>query len=189
MCFQTDKSGRWAVDSIQNYTTATEKHLQNGVTEITLEEYNYIEKEVNCHATALLRIIGLNDDNKGKRLRHICTPKGINFAQLNSLRKDHKPVQESEEEIGPKTRPLCGCQDCATKRVSHLLCKILKPLVPESTTHCESTQDLLKEIKELNNDEDVQINGNWIIGSLDIEALYPLLDIEVCARIVRDTVY
>ena len=189
VCFQTDKSGRWAVDSIPNYKISTEKHLQDGVKEITLEEYETSEEQLNCHAKALLRMMGLKDDNNGERLRQTCTADGVNFAQLYSLRKDHKPMQEGEEAIGPKSRPVCGCEDCATKRVSYLLCQVLKPLVSESATHCDSTQKLLEGINEINNDEDLQLNESHVIGSLDIEALYPSLDIDKCASIVNEKLY
>jgi hypothetical protein len=189
VCFQTDKSGRWSVDSIQNYKLSTEKHLQTGAKKITLEEYEVSEEELNCHTKALLRMMGLRDDTNGGRLRQTCTADGVNFAQLYSLRKDHKPVPEGEEAIGPKSRPVCGCEDCATKRVSYLLCQILKPLVSDSATHCDSTQKLLSRIDELNDDEDLQLNDRHVIGSLDIVALYPSLDIEKCASVVQEKLY
>ena len=165
---------------------STEKHLQEGVREISLEEYQVSEDELNCHAKALLRMMGLEDNTNGERLRQTCTADGVNFAQLYSLRKDHKPIPEGQEMIGPKSRPVCGCEDCATKRVSYLLCQILKPLVSDSATHCDSTQKLLSGIKEINDDDDLQLNDNHVIGSLDIEALYPSLDIEKCASVVKE---
>ena len=185
VCFQTDKSGRWAVDTVTNYTNSTEQHIQRGVREITLEEYNNSEEQLNCNAKALLRMMGLKEDYNGTRVRQACTANGINFAELYSLRKDHKPVREGEEALGPKSRPVCGCRDCGAKRVSYLLCQILRPLVSESETQCDSTETLLYGFKELNDDEDVEIPERWIIGSLDIEALYPSLDIDVCAAITN----
>ena len=188
-CFQTDKSGRWSIDTVQNYKIATEKHLQEGAKEITLEEYEISEKELNCHTKAILRMMGLREDAKGDRLRRTCTAEGVNFAQLYSLRKDHKPIPEGQESSGPKTRPVCGCEDCGTKRVSYILCQILKPLVRESATHCDSTQGLLQDINELNDDEDLHLSDKHVVGSLDIEALYPSLDIEKCASVVGEKLY
>ena len=40
ICFNTDKSGRWAVDTKENYMTACEKHFENGVREITPQEHD-----------------------------------------------------------------------------------------------------------------------------------------------------
>ena len=189
VCFQTDKSGRWAVDTPDNYTTSTEQHIQEGVREITLEEYNNSETELNCHAKAILRMMGLRENNNGTRIRQACTAEGINFAELYSLRKDHKPVREEDAAIGPKSRPVCGCKDCGTKRLSYLLCQILRPLIPESATHCDSTASLRSALDEMNDDDDLRITKEWIIGSLDIIALYPSLDIDVCAMISNMTLY
>ena len=188
VCFQTDKSGRWAVDSLDNYREATLKHLQSGVSEISSAEYEQRETELNCHTKALLRMMGLRDNFNGKRLQQACTAEGINFVELYSLRKDHKPMVVGEEITGPKTRPVCGCRDCGTKRISYLLCQVLRPMVSESKTHCESTEDLISAIEELNNGE-TPVDKNWIVGSLDIEALYPSLDVAICAEIAGNELY
>ena len=163
--------------------------MESDAVEITLDEYNVIEEELNCHTKAMLRMMGLKEDGGGTRLRQACTAKGINFAKLYSLRKDHKPIPEGQEAIGPKSRPVCGCEDCATKRLSYLLCKVLKPLVPESDTHCNSTQNLLADIDEISDDEDYNMTEELVIGSLDIEALYPSLDIDVCAFLANKRLY
>ena len=155
----------------------------NGVREINLKEYEQIELELNCHTKALLRMMGLKDNHNGNRLQQACTAEGINFAVLYSLRKDHKPIEEGQEVRGPKTRPVCGCRDCGTKRISYLLCQILRPLISESKTQCSSTQELLSAIDALNENENTLVEENWIVGSLDIEALFPSLDVAVCAEI------
>ena len=48
---------------------------------------------------------------------------------------------------------------------------------------------LLSAINEINDDEDLQLNDKHVIGSLDIEALYPSLDIEKCASVVSEKLY
>ena len=189
VCFQTDKSGRWAVDTLENYTTSTERHIESGVRAITIEEYKNSEDELNCHAKALLRMMGLEDNNNGSRMRQACTAEGINFAELYSLRKDHKGNQNNDTALGPKSRPVCGCRDCGTKRTSYLLCQILRPLIPESATHCDSSETLRAGLDEMNEDEDLRINERWVAGSLDIEALFPNLDIDVCAGITNMVLY
>ena len=55
-----------------------------------------------------MRMIGLKENYNGIRIRQACTAEGINFAELYSLRKDHKPIREGEEALGPKFRPVCG---------------------------------------------------------------------------------
>ena len=62
--------------------------------------------------------------------------------------------------------------------------------MPDPTTTCSGECITLRlngepaiRDKKLNDDEDEVINKRWIVGSLDIEALYPSLDIDVCAGI------
>ena len=186
ICFTTDKSGRWAADSKVNFISACEKHLATGIKEISINEHNEIEKHINCHMLALLRMMGQKDDFNGERVRNASIVTGNTIAPLYSLRKDHKDVEIGKETEGPKTRPVCGAKDCLNMRLSHTLSLILKELLPDNSTYCDSTEDLLAEIENLNNDE---VNTNWEIGSLDIEALYPSLDIPKCAEVVSQELY
>ena len=186
ICFNTDKSGRWAIDSKENYMLACEKHLNNGVREITCNEHDRLEKYLNCHMLALLRMMGLKKDNNGERIRNASVTTGNVIAPFYSLRKDHKTIEIGKEVEGPKTRGVCGAKDCLTMRLSHTLSLILKELIPENDTHCDSTEDLLAEIENVNNNE---VNPNWKVGSLDIEALYPSLDIPKCSEIIIQELY
>ena len=59
-------------------------------------------------------------------------------------------------------------------------------LIPDNDTHCDSTEDLLAEIETLNNQS---VNPNWKVGSLDIVALYPSLNIPKCGEIIGRELY
>ena len=181
VCFQTDKSGRWACDDINNYKTACSKHLDNeDITQISMKEHNGAEKEVNCHTLALLRMLG----NEADRLRNALVSEGNVIAPLYILRKDHK---ECEDPVaGPKTRPVCGAKDCLTRRNSFMLCQILQELLPLEERHCDSTEDLLAEFEVANQRE---IKTNYVVGSLDVEALYPSLDVPLCSKIIGEVLY
>ena len=162
ICFNTDKSGRWAIDSKEDYMVACEKHFNSGVRQITWEEHDKLEKNLNCHMLALLRMMGLKDDNNGERIRHASVSTGNVIGPFYSLRKDHKTIGLGKESEGPKTRGVCGAKDCLTMRLSHTLSIILKELIPDNDTHCDSTEDLLAEIETLNNQSVI-----WKVGSLD----------------------
>ena len=69
---------------------------------------------------------------------------------------------------------------------AHTLSIILKELTPDNDTHCDSTEDLLAEIETLNNQS---VNPNWKVGSLDIVALYPSLNIPKCGEIIGRELY
>ena len=137
---------------------------------------------MNCHGYALLRMMGLKDDKNGNRIRRAMRSSNNALAPFYCLRKDHKKVEEGREAEGPKTRPLCGATDCLTRRTSFLLSKLLVETIPPNNTQCNSTQELIEDIKQLNKGN---IAKNWIVCSLDVEALYPSLDIKECASVIE----
>ena len=65
---------------------------------------------------------------------------------------------------------------------------LLKPLAQENDYSCESTEDLLAAVNELNKCNNGKgVKGNLVIGSLDVKALYPSLDIEAAIEIMSQT--
>ena len=183
VCYQTDKSGRWSCDTLNNYTKACEKHLLNNesISERSNQEQIDAERELNCHSLALLRMLGLKEENK--RLKNAVISHGNVIAPFYCLRKDHKPVIPGNEKEGPKTRPVCGANDCQTRRLSYILCMILRELIPSHKTECDATDVLLQSIEIINEE---RIEPEWTVGSLDVTALYPSLNIETCANVIAD---
>ena len=183
VCYETDKSGRWSCDSKENYKKACEKHLEDtDKTEvITTENHTEAEHEMNCQAQALLRILGMKE-GEGKQIRTAMTSTNTTLAPFYCLRKDHKKVEAGKEKEGPKTRPLCGATDCLTKRTSYMLSKLLTDLILPDDTQCNSTEELIQAIDTLNEGE---VDKDWIVCSLDVEALYPSLDIKECGRVIE----
>ena len=53
---------------------------------------------------------------------------------------------------------------------------ILRPYIKSSNTTCDSTEDLLSRIREVNNNN-ISLR-NTIIGSMDVKALYPSIDVD-----------
>ena len=149
---------------------------------IEIEEHNRAEDEMNSHAAALLRMMRLDNGRSGERIRHAMKTKGNKFAPLYCMRKDHKVIVPGKEKEGPKTRPVCGAKDCITRRTAYLLCQILAELIHPYETNCDSTDNLLKEIDRVNEGE---VKKKWVVCSLDVEALYPSLDIQECAKVVE----
>jgi len=185
VCFTTDKSGRWSCDTPENYRNACRNQLADHTKtqRITEGEHNEAEKVMNCQALALLRMLGLGDDEKNDRLRWAVVANGSRVPPFYGTRKDHKDVPEDMAEIGPKVRPVCGAEDCATKRASYILCQIGSELIGDNPTHCNSTTDLLEEIERVN--QSGKVTRKVVIGSLDVEALYPSLNIDTCSEVVR----
>ena len=185
VCYITDKSGRWAVDTPENYKRACQAELSDRTKtpEISLEDHDCAEKEMNGHALAFLRMLGINStESAGDRVCKAVVAHGVKVPPFYGMRKDHKEVPAGEEDRGPRVRPVCGAKDCVTRRLSYLMCLLLCRLTEGEKTNCESTEELLEEIETVNRDWDVQ--ESWVVGSLDVDALYPSLDIELCAEVV-----
>ena len=53
---------------------------------------------------------------------------------------------------------------------------MLEEIYKEAETVCSSTEELIGEIDRINHDG---IDASYIIGSADIDALYPSLDIDL----------
>ena len=62
------------------------------------------------------------------------------------LRKDHKPLEPGQEEEGPKTKP--GANDCQTRRLSYILCLMLKELICDQESEI-NTSDCYDQLKLL----------------------------------------
>ena len=65
--FQTDKSGKMCIDSIDNYVNATRVHLEKD--QIIVEsEHKWREKEFNAHATFWVNMLQIAKD-KNQQVR------------------------------------------------------------------------------------------------------------------------
>ena len=180
VCYPTDKSGRMSVDKPQNYVNSMESHQDNTI-EVTVEEYRNVEKLLNSHVDAWFRILKGND-----RLRNNYKSENNPVPPLYGLRKDHK--KDFDLTIGPPTRPVCGGIVSSNHRISHFLSQVLKPIIKEAESTCDSTEDLLCRVRHCN---DHELLDNCIIGSMDVEALYPSIDIDFslscCAELLMES--
>ena len=116
LCYVTDKSGRWACDTLENYRSACEAQLQDDkIEEVNREQHIQNEKEINAHALGLGRMLGLKDGEDGKALRNVMTMDRRKIVKFYGLRQDHKDIEEGQEEVGPKVRPVCGAKEGQSK--------------------------------------------------------------------------
>ena len=81
-------------------------------------------------------------------------------------------------------RYLCGASVAYTKKLSHFISSILRPLWKNDDNACTSTEEMLAAIKALN---ERNIEGKLIVGSADVDKLYPSIDVDFAARAVADT--
>ena len=186
--FQTDKSGRFATDSKQNYIEACDPHTNNDQV-ISEDEHVRCQKAINAHAVMWTKMLKMGENEKGNaenRIKgNVTVATGSHgTASLYTLRKDHKST--SDQEKGPPVRPVCSGNEGYNNKLSHIVSKILRPIWKESETCCENTEEILADIKEVNEQE---IEGDICVGSLDVKALYPSLDIDFTSEVVAQEFY
>ena len=169
VCFQTDKSGSVSVDTPDNYVDSMQPHLE-GTIPSTEEEYTKTEKLINAHMTNWCRIMKFN-----KKVAHNFISENNEIPPLYGLRKDHKAVPAGEEEKGPPQRPVCGAVVASNYSLSHFISTILQPVIQQEKHPCHSTEDMLSRVREVNETVDLE---NCTIGSMDVKALYPSIDID-----------
>ena len=175
----TDKSGRMCVDTPSNYIDCMQVHLQN-TEKVGTGEYRKIEKEINSHMHAWCNIIHADE-----RVRRSLQMEGNEVPPQYGLRKDHKVFDDPVK--GPPLRPVCGAVIGSNYRMSYFLSRILQPYIKQVPEICDSTADMLARVEKCNQEKDLK---NCIIGSFDVEALYPSIDVdfavEKCLELIME---
>ena len=155
------------VDSPENYVQSMQPHVQN-TAKATQADYETTEKLLNSHMQCWCNIMKFD-----QRVTHNYTAVNNAVPPLYGLRKDHKPTPDPNK--GPPTRPVCGAVVASNHRASFFISSIIKPVLEMAPEACNSTEDFLSRIEDLNKNKDLK---NAIIGSMDVDALYPSIDIE-----------
>ena len=174
--YQTDKSGRFSIDTAENYLLACEPHVKGDET-ITQQDYERLESEMNAHSVIWARILGAGHGTghvnriKNNMITHDCP-----LAPLYTLRKDHKAMDD--EVKGPPVRPVCGAVSAYNQRLSYVVSKILNEVWKEEGSVCISTEDTMAGIKKVNDELRNNVDNEVIVGSADVKALYPNLDVD-----------
>ena len=190
--YQTDKSSRFSIDSKNNYVEACGKHTRNDEV-IDEKEYDRIISDMNAHAIMWAKILKAGEfsgENGPQRIKeNMMSAEKLDPPPLYALRKDHKPFEN--EVTGPPTRPVCGATAAHNGKLSHLLSMMLKEVKKLDEDSSESTEDILAEIQEVNErtGATMQDEEKLIVGSLDVKALYPSIDVDFAADVVANEVY
>ena len=152
-----------------------------GMMEVTQTDYENTERLLNAHMSAWSTILGAKE-----RVANNFQSKNNMIPPLYGLRKDHKKFDD--ENKGPPTRPVCGAVVASNYRISYFLSMLIRPLIRESPDVCDSTEDLLSRVRECNENSDLEQS---ILGSMDVEALYPSIDItfavEKCQEMIAES--
>ena len=171
-----------SVDTPANYIQSMQVHLIDTIP-TTRDEYERCEKLLNAHMKSWSQILKFT-----QRVSYNFQASNNEIPPLYGLRKDHKAIPPGSEEVGPPQRPVCGAVVSCNYRISHFISSIIRPIIEQAPEPCNSTDDLLSRIHEVNESEDLT---GCIIGSMDVEALYPSIDInfsvEKCVELIYES--
>ena len=142
------------------------------------KELEDCQKEVRSHARALARMVRLGEA-QGRKNKARCYDNLSSWAcdppVMRCTAKTHKPVGPKGV---PKSRPIVGASKGLTTGLGELLSDILEPLAKsnEDPREAQSTEELMRSIQDANRRLSEAGIGKCLVGSMDVEALYPSLD-------------
>ena len=125
-------------------------------------EVDKIESTLSAHAVSWSRILGIGGKCKqAERVRKNLISKNSPLAPVYTLRKDHKVT--IDKDVGPPVRPVCGVDSAGNEKLSWLLSSIFCKLWEGDSTGnvCLSTEELLAEIKAVNNAKTGSTSYSW----------------------------
>ena len=112
------------------------------------------QKEANAHTVVWTKMLKAGENSSTKasswmqRVKNNMQVHNHWYASLYSLRKYHKEVENVTQ--GPPTRPVCGGSAAYNSKISHFIGLILRPVWQETETACQSTEELLAAVDDLN---------------------------------------
>ena len=193
--FPTDKSGRFSLDSYENYVECMKEHVENDEA-ITEKEKEKMVRQLNGHSSMLGRALGLCanhcsvDDE-----RHVSALKQDVYMlplTTSGLRKDHKKVQEGQEKKGLPLRPVCYASSAPNNVLSSIVAPIIRVVAEEAENRAiASTEEMIANLKKVNErirEKEEGTKRKIGIGSMDCKALYPSLSREWVKRILFEMI-
>ena len=187
--FTTDKSGKFAVDSPENYEKAILKHTEKDIEIKDEGKIKQIENRMNQHMRQFNKMfqVGKNNEHE-QRVVAATISSNTPAPPMYGLRKDHKPT-ESEVE-GPPVRPVCGANEAPNSRLSNFLSRILNDYcnVAEIKTECKSGEEMKAAFEKYNNEEEDNNKKRCKVISMDVKALYPSMEWDEIDKAVRELI-
>ena len=185
--FATDKSGRFSVDTPQNYEEAVMAHTTNDM-EINCERVKRIEGKLNQHMRVFNKMfrVGSNHEHED-RVNAATTSTNTPPPPLYGLRKDHKPTDDMTK--GPPVRPVCGANQAPNSRLSNFLSRIINEYADSANirTECRSSEEMKAAFEEYN-EIDAEVRKECCVISMDVKALYPSMEWKEIITSVREMV-
>ena len=181
--YETDKTKKLVIDTLENVEAKMAKHVEK---DMTISDKIVTKKEniLNAHTSNWIDIlnIGENVNHKARIKSNLVTVQNP-LPVLHGTAKDHKPCDL--EHIGPDMRPIMGAKIGPNTGLAEIGCKIIRSISEEVKTRFDvkSTEEMLSKISQYN--KSVKSSKRRIIASMDIKNFYPSIDPERGSEIAR----
>ena len=185
--FTTDKSGKFSVDTPQNYNVAVEQH-SNKDEEIDEGRVKKIENVMNHHMKEFNKMFQVGSrQGHEDRIQGATTSTNTPAPPMYGLRKDHK--QHDDKVKGPPVRPVCGASEAPNSKLSHFLSRVVNDYADSMgiETECRSSEEMRAAFEEFNEREESERKECGVI-SMDVKALYPSMEWNEIVKAVREMI-
>ena len=165
--FESDKTGHFTADSVQNYENSLHEHISDD-DKIDTKKVKVIERKCNHHIKQFNRMfkVGATWGHEG-RVANATTSTNVPPPPVYGLRKDHKNLPHP-------VRPVCGATQSPNSRLRNFLSQIINNFMDcsDCETECRSGEEMRAAFEAFNNlDDETRIKCKTI--SMDVKALYP----------------
>ena len=185
--FTTDKSGRFAVDTPENYEEAVISHTRNDE-QIEIERVKQIETRINQHMKQFNKMFQVGKQHEHEKRVEMATHSTNTAAPpLYGLRKDHKTTDDIVK--GPPVRPVCGANQAPNSRLSNFISRVVNDFADAADidTECKSSEEMRATFEEFN-DRDANEKKGCAVMSMDVKALYPSMEWKEIITAVKELV-
>ena len=185
--YETDKTGKLVVDTLDNYESKMKMHTKNDKT-LTHTQVQRIQGKLNRETQSWLNIlkIGTNVGQAQRTKRNLVT-KHSQIPILRGTSKDHKVAADSL--VGPELRPIMEARIGPNTSLAQISCKILRAISDEVKAEhrfdVKSTEEMLNSFDTFNENLAQLSTSNKVLLSMDISKFYPSIVPEKAAEIAQ----
>ena len=180
---ETDKSGKFAVASIDAYVEMGQAHISQDK-EIDQSEVDSKERYLNGHVSMILKVFNVGSDWQHEDRHRESNIKHSGYVSVMSLLlKDHKDV------FPIPTRAVVSGNEGIGSSFSNIMSEILEPLADTlESSEKISTEDFIHAVEECNDKLAEEWKEGEKVGILgfDVKNLFGSMSARNTARVVRD---
>ena len=162
----SDKTNRLVITQEVRHIELSANMLSDTTTYKFREQSKH--KAIENQANKLVKTIIANSFPKNDAMKLISS--GTKPAKFRTVIKDHKTKSTNTGSF--PLRPIASTRNTPTDRIDWLVSQILNQLIDFVPAHLRNTNELLRELKSLEN-----LNKNHIFISLDAVNLYPTVKV------------